>query len=299
MVKGVTLLLDWYRDDGVIENRIPIGSTEDKLLSVASDMSSLEAVILLLALVPLSTASFATTTNNEDDVDFVYPGEARSERGLPECSNHGICSTLHRRFWLPLLVERLCRCPSRTECPWHWNNTDHHTMSLDNRSQLKFCENVSSLLPCTPNQAAIVKLKTTDNNPTDYINSTMFTSYTAACYCPPRHYWKQFNKTSISDQGNGTRAEHTIYKCVKVHTLIIIMFLSCVQLRKCSSMQFCGNTRADHYSTYYRCSCPFGHMCLIKDQTKYQVKELLFQGSAYKTTCIPDSGTELRHSTNL
>nr|CAD7454109.1 unnamed protein product [Timema tahoe] len=209
-------------------------------------MCSLEAVILLLALVPLSTASFATTTNNEDDVDFLYPGEARSERGLPECSEHGICSTLHRRFWLPLLVERLCRCPSRTECPWRWNNTDHHTMSLDNRSQLKFCENVSSLLPCTPNQAAMVKLKTTDNNPTDYINSTMYTSYT---------------------------------------------------LRKCSSTQFCGNTRADHYSTYYRCSCPFGHMCLIKDQTKYQVKELLFQGSAYKATCIPDSDTELRHST--
>nr|CAD7439950.1 unnamed protein product [Timema bartmani] len=174
-------------------------------------MCSLEAVILLLALVPLSTASFATTTNNEDDVDFLYPGEARSERGLPECSEHGICSTLHRRFWLPLLVERLCRCPSRTECPWRWNNTDHHTMSLDNRSQLKFCENVSSLLPCTPNQAAMVKLKTTDNNPTDYINSTMYTSYTVACYCPPRHYWKQFNKTSIIEEMfiNAVLRKHT------------------------------------------------------------------------------------------
>jgi hypothetical protein len=64
--------------------------------------------------------------------------QAQSERGLALCKFNSVCNVLYRRFWFRMRIERLCRCPHRSECPMEWSSKqDNYTMSLSNRSQLK------------------------------------------------------------------------------------------------------------------------------------------------------------------
>lgn len=31
------------------------------------------------------------------------------------------CNVIHKRYFYPPMIERLCRCPDRTECPMEWS----------------------------------------------------------------------------------------------------------------------------------------------------------------------------------
>lgn len=65
--------------------------------------------------------------------------------------------------------------------------------------------------------------------------------------------------------------------------------LYCLQMKKCSSLEFCGNVRADYFSTYYHCSCPIEHMCVNKNRTLVMANELLYDGQVYKAFCYPQT----------
>ncbi|XP_069701227.1 uncharacterized protein [Periplaneta americana] len=213
-----------------------------------------------------------------DSVDLVYPPQAHSERGLAVCEPNAVCNILYRRFWFRMRIERMCRCPQRLECSMDWSfKRDNHTMTLNNRSQLKFCQDVAELPQCsTKSQALTVTTQTVttlsklnDVPPT----VTQQTIAVAACNCQPNYYWKKHNQFD-NDYGNGTVHTNTVYRCMK--------------LRKCNVKEFCGNMRTDYYFTYYQCSCPMGHMCLQKDNKHYNVSELLYSGPAYKAVCTPN-----------
>lgn len=64
--------------------------------------------------------------------------QIRSEKNLPICDETSVCSVLHKRYWLPPIADRLCRCVNNDECPWRWaTEPDNYTMMLNNRAQLK------------------------------------------------------------------------------------------------------------------------------------------------------------------
>lgn len=237
----------------------------------------------------ISCVKYTAITSKLDEIVFLYPGEARSERDLRNCSLNDVCGVVHKRFWKAPTVERLCRCndKDKEDCPWNWNDdyTDPYTMYLDSRSQLKFCNQISSLNKCSSRKKA---LEVTDD--TQVIA-------TAHCYCPPYNYWSLGRHLS-EHHHNGSVFTYDTYRCKP--------------LDKCSEHQFCGFIRADTFSTYFRCSCPRGDLCLHSPNKKKAVplnaSELFFYGPAHRGYCLPFNTTSAmefwsqlrtRHNTTL
>lgn len=233
----------------------------------------LPLLFLLTAVLPPSQQTFSTNRQTELP-DIVYPPQAQSEIGLQLCTANTVCNVLHRRFWFRMRIERMCRCPYRYDCPTEWSSKqDNYTMSLNNRSQLKFCHDVTELPQCAADSQAItVTTQTARTLSTSKAvpPTTTHTTVLAACNCPPNHYWK-LHEHSEYEFENGTSYKSTVYKCIKLH--------------ECNAKDFCGNMRADYYFTYYQCSCPHGLMCLQTDPNTYNVSELLYTGSAYRAIC--------------
>lgn len=79
--------------------------------------------------------------------------QTTGELTLDECGKDQVCNVVHRRFWMPNLAERLCRCPNGEECPWS-EEIDNSSIVLNNRSILKvrfyywnfFYKNISQLI---------------------------------------------------------------------------------------------------------------------------------------------------------
>lgn len=67
----------------------------------------------------------------------------------------------------------------------------------------------------------------------------------------------------------------------KVHTFSYVFF----QLKDCNTGDFCGFIRTDYYSTYTKCTCPYGHLCLHKDRQESTTYEMLFYGTSYRAEC--------------
>lgn len=235
------------------------------------------SLLLLLTAVLQPSWQIFTVNRKSDLLDIVYPPQAQSERGLALCKFNTVCNVLHRRFWFRMRIERMCRCPHRSECPMEWSSKqDNYTMSLNNRSQLKFCQAISELPQCSAESQAITVTEIVTPSPISQKVASMPSTRTtilAACNCPPNRYWK-LRQYSNNEFENGTIYKSTIYKCTELY--------------KCNEKEFCGNMRADYYFTYYQCSCPHGLMCLQKDHETYHISELLYTGSAYKAICTPN-----------
>jgi len=85
--------------------------------------------------------------------------QIKSERDLPICETaETVCSVLQKRYWLPSVLSRYCRCPGSVECPTDWaspevvttNETSalsqkkfgiNYSLQLNNRAQLKVKDN--------------------------------------------------------------------------------------------------------------------------------------------------------------
>ncbi len=81
--------------------------------------------------------------------------QIRSERDLPNCATaNTVCSILQKRYWIPSILNRYCRCPEGVDCPADWTGPDDVTVSnvtslvrvikgpayslpLNNRAQMK------------------------------------------------------------------------------------------------------------------------------------------------------------------
>ncbi|XP_046396987.1 uncharacterized protein LOC124163919 [Ischnura elegans] len=251
------------------------------------------------------------------EAEFDYQGQARSERDLEMCANDGenaaMCSIVHKRYWQPPLVYRLCRCPDRQECPWRWSQrgpsanatnssaninldpdeleflgplkgliyTRDRTMSLNNRSQLKFCQSIRRMPQCQPKKAALrIRMQTIPDFPPRtsirqeqrlHLNEYFSVQATVNCKCPQARYWK-YHRTTSRDNGNETVDASDYY--------------SCAPLKRCQPGEFCGHVSADSFATYYQCSCPIGHLCVTSyPRITVNASELFFSGKAYKAFC--------------
>ena len=119
--------------------------------------------------------------------------QIRSERDLPFCATaNTVCSILQKRYWLPPILNRYCRCPEGADCPTDWTGPDDvsrnetslvqvkkgaaYSITLTNRAQMKvisqtvrynpdnknysifffkFCSSMKSIETCATNQSAI------------------------------------------------------------------------------------------------------------------------------------------------
>ncbi|XP_050540753.1 kappa-scoloptoxin(11)-Ss1a-like [Daktulosphaira vitifoliae] len=205
----------------------------------------------------------------ENKAIYLYPGQTKSERDLNICEQYSVCNIVHLRFWFPPQIERLCKCPNREECPWKWSTDDKRTMLLNNRSQLKFCEPVYDLPDCTNkfSESITIERHKEDNN--------IQVKAKVQCYCPQKTTWELIRHNQ-NDHHNTTIDKSYIkdmYKCKK--------------LKDCNASEFCGYIRTDYFSTYTKCSCPYGNLCLHKDKNEISAYEMFFHGMSYRAECTP------------
>jgi len=154
----------------------------------------------LFVQIPLNTLSTAVNKKKRDllglTVGPISRVQIRSERDLPNCATaNTVCSILQKRYWIPSILNRYCRCPEGVDCPADWTGPDDVTVSnvtslvrvikgpayslqLNNRAQMKvsrnfqqskeikyailfrpgnwqFCASMKGIETCAVNQSAV------------------------------------------------------------------------------------------------------------------------------------------------
>ncbi|XP_012240454.1 kappa-scoloptoxin(11)-Ssd1b-like [Bombus impatiens] len=210
-------------------------------------------------------SSYVIISSKLNNTTFKYWDGINGESDLHECVINAVCSVTHNRFWVSSLTERLCRCSNGKECPWQWTKElGNSSISLNNKSHMKFCAPITELSTCKYNQEGIEIHGKSDRNNSYLIPYNVILN----CNCPGLHYWRLKKYTYLEND-------------------FIIQTFKCVKRRMCNTYEFCGHIRSDLYSTYYRCTCPENHLCIFQDRNKENVQELLYSGSAYKGYCLP------------
>lgn len=78
---------------------------------------------------------------------------------VPTCEQFDICNLVHKPRWGDSMVEKLCNCPEGSPCPTNFSPGDGKSMLINARSQMKFCETLSTLQAelemCDGNETAI------------------------------------------------------------------------------------------------------------------------------------------------
>ncbi|KAG7205383.1 hypothetical protein KM043_007378 [Ampulex compressa] len=224
------------------------------------------APIYLLMLIARGSFGVYTIINSKpNNVTFRYLDGVNGESDLHLCQYNEVCNVVHDRFWMPNLIERLCRCPSGKECPFQWvTKTENSSMMLNNKSVLKFCRSTREMDMCKyKEKAAIV------HGAGDRRNSYILPhNVTINCVCPQTHYWKLQKYRYEKDD-------------------VIVQEFKCAKQNTCQTLDFCGYIRSDLYSTYYKCTCPQKHLCVFQNRSQENVQELLYSGPAYKAYCYP------------
>lgn len=132
---------------------------------------------------------------------------------------------------------------------------------------MQFCSPINHLKQCDSHRTAL----TTETLSGQGIKTRF--NVKVECSCSSHQRWKHFRTTQHITTINSTTTVRTEYKCSP--------------LKRCHTLEVCGNVRTDYNSIYYSCSCPIGHFCEYKDKSLYNVEELLYKGSAYKALCVP------------
>ncbi|XP_045030843.1 U-scoloptoxin(11)-Sm2a-like [Daphnia magna] len=239
-------------------------------------MAACPLILLLIA-----TATLIAVSNSTDDLITIYPLQIRSERDLPNCATaNTVCSILQRRYWLPSILHRYCRCPEGVDCPADWTGSDDvatnvtslvrvikgpkYSLPLTNRAQMKFCSSMKTIETCAINQSA-VNVRMNGSIQTDH---SQFPSTRVLCKCPSNHTWQQSPMT-----GDATSRQTSSY--------------TCKPLKRCRSRSNCGAITADTFSVYPYCLCRRGSVCTIENRTLTHVEELHYSGPAYLGACKP------------
>lgn len=234
-------------------------------------MKLLVASILLLFISQV-LAAYTIIRSKPNNVTFRYADGIEGESDLHKCGVFEACNIVHNRFWSSNLIERLCLCANRKECPWQWSQVENSSMILNNRSVMKFCTPIDDTDACIHTKVAAIIYGRGDPS-----NSYLIPyNATITCNCPASHYWRLQKYTYKRD---GT----------------ILQEFKCVKKRMCEANEFCGNVRADLYSVYYKCTCPENHLCIFKNRTQENVQELLYVGPAYKAYCYAFGTIKTNH----
>lgn len=222
-------------------------------------------VLFCISLTLLVKENNANVKSSYRDSIIIYPTGISNERHLLHCLDNMACNLVHNRFWFLPLVIKLCQCADKSECPYEWSEKDEHTMFINPRAQLKFCSPVTNLPECLEKKVALT---------TRFERSPELERHLVEvkCYCPKFRY---FDTIDYNVTSTGT-------------TTIIMQTYACQKLEDCHTGHFCGHITSERYETYYVCTCPQYHYCLIgQDRNKYKIREALYDGNAYRGVCVP------------
>ncbi|BES90767.1 Hypothetical protein NTJ_03575 [Nesidiocoris tenuis] len=226
-------------------------------------MLSQTACLLLTVLLSLAASERNTYVLSKlDQVIYVYPSDIKKDKDLTVCEPDSVCGVVNQRFWLPPFAQRFCQCP-KSQCPFSWSDNHNRSVPLDNRSQLKTCEDTRNLMVCDRSTVALTVTETRDLSTGRHDKDVRL-----LCKCSWPAYWKLYMREA---NATVTYSEYI-----------------CSQLGYCRSGQFCGHVRADTYSTYYQCACPRDHLCINHDKVQRNVTELLFHGKMMRAHCVPN-----------
>lgn len=87
------------------------------------------------------------------------------------------------------LIEKMCACPNKSVCPTMYAKPlDESALQINSRTQIKFCEPITSLLKCKPNQLAVTMKRIY------HLDNLQSGKTILHCLCDQYSYWK-FNQS--------------------------------------------------------------------------------------------------------
>lgn len=188
------------------------------------------------------------------------------------CDKYAVCNVIHNRHWMPNLIEKICTCANGT-CPaLYAEKNDESALQINSRTQVRFCEPITTLAKCKTNQLAITMKRIY------HLDNLSSGKAILHCLCDEHSYWK-FNQ-SYGDYLDNDKA-----------LIEISDDYTCTQLKQCEPREFCGYARSDFGFVFHRCTCPLYHKCGydIEDDDDIEdvVQELFYNGLGYRARCIP------------
>lgn len=209
----------------------------------------------------------------------VFGNGATWERELPVCaSERSACSLIHRRYWQSPLEIRLCRCPRKEPCPEGFETaTNASAFNVTARTQLKMCSGWQAP-PCNASQVSLVTKTIGKIARVAQGQSGEQTHAEATCRCTGQGSGVHYRRAHGNNSADLTYYEQRQY-------------FTCETLRECRPGEPCGHVTRDHYATYKACNCPAHHLCTVplnfSDRKVVNVREPLYEGSAYLALCLP------------
>nr|XP_037283546.1 LOW QUALITY PROTEIN: uncharacterized protein LOC119176390 [Rhipicephalus microplus] len=208
----------------------------------------------------------------------VFGNGATWERELPVCaSERSACSLIHRRYWQSPLEIRLCRCPRKEPCPEGFETaTNASAFNVTARTQLKMCSGWQAP-PCNASQVSLVTKTIGKIARVAQGQNGEQTHAEATCRCTGQGSGVHYRRAHGNNSADLTYYEQRQY-------------FTCETLRECRPGEPCGHVTRDHYATYKACNCPAHHLCTVpelSDRKVVNVREPLYEGSAYLALCLP------------
>lgn len=209
----------------------------------------------------------------------VFGNGATWERELPVCgSERSACSLVHRRYWQSPLEIRLCRCPRKEPCPEGFDTaTNGSAFNVTTRTQLKMCSGWQAP-SCNASQVSLVTKTIRKIARVEQGRNDKQTHAEVVCRCSGQDAGVYYRRA----HGNNT-ADLIYYEQRQ--------YFTCESLRECEPGESCGHITRDYYATYKACNCPAHHLCTVplnfSDRKVVNVREALYEGSAYLAQCLP------------
>lgn len=68
-----------------------------------------------------ATTSSADLNKLQQPMSTRNPLDSTTKKAEDASKYLSACNVVHKRYFFPPVIERLCRCPDRTECPMEWS----------------------------------------------------------------------------------------------------------------------------------------------------------------------------------
>lgn len=214
--------------------------------------------------------------------NIVYGHELSENSGeefVEICGRYDVCSIVYKPYFGKNVVEKLCVCPEKTFCPATYDN-DNRSLSINPRTQMKFCEPVKELISELPE--CLIGGKALEIKKFYYINQIKNMSTKLLCGCNKHPvYWRHHSR-----EGQAVPENEKLFKAFD--------YFECADLRKCNTDEFCGLARTDYGFIFQRCTCNYTDDCryyVEETDIEENVEELFYNELFYKAHCLSKETT--------
>lgn len=191
------------------------------------------------------------------------------------CGKYQVCNLVHHPHFGNSEVEKFCDCPKNTFCPTTFSATDGYSISVNVRTQMKFCSKVEDMfleLPeCEEDQPSLVVREMFE------INKLLDVVAVLTCKCNKNPvYWRHSFRTGTPINSNEKLFESLDY-------------YECKELTQCETNDFCGLARTDYGFIFQRCTCSEHDRCrfYVEDSEIVEdVEELFYNNLYYRSYCL-------------